>query len=70
MTKESPALFSDVPRGSGALTREALEESFEAIENAPLDPCLLGRHVASATALREEWQYARCGNCGGVVKLR
>jgi len=55
---------------AGTLTLEVLERAWEAIKNAPPDPCRLGRHVVSATALREEWKWAHCANCGAPVKLR
>jgi hypothetical protein len=52
------------------LTHELLERTMEQIKNAPTDPCRLGRHVVSATALRSDAKYARCANCYGVVQLR
>lgn len=55
---------------TGELTREVLERGFEAMKNAPTDPCRLGKHVVSAQALREGWKYARCANCYGLVQLR
>ena len=61
--------FWDTSSTGLELTRELLEKAFEQMKNAPTDPCRLGRHVVSATALREKWKYARCGNCGGIVKL-
>jgi len=54
---------------SGILTREVLDASFEAIKNAPPDPCSLGRHVVSVTAVREGWRWATCGNCYRLVSL-
>lgn len=53
----------------GVLTQESLDRMFEQMRNAPPDPCRLGRHVVSATALRKEWKYARCENCLGIVQL-
>lgn len=47
---------------AGPLTRDQLERTFEAIKNAPPDPCRLGKHVVSAEAKRRGGWYT-CGNC-------
>lgn len=55
-------------RNAGKLTLQVL--ALKAIENAPPDPCRLGKHVVSATAIRDGREWARCGNCGQAVRLR
>ena len=63
-------IATNVETTAGPLTREALDAAWEQAKNAPPHPCSLGKHVVSATALREGWEYATCGNCYGLVKLR
>lgn len=55
---------------SPPLTRELFDRYWEQLKNAPPDPCRLGRHVVSATALREGWEWATCANCYRPVRLR
>jgi hypothetical protein len=58
------------PKLTHELLERTMERTMEQIKNAPTDPCRLGRHVVSATALRSDAKYARCANCYGVVQLR